>query len=478
MKFTKLDLLTLLISLFLFTSCKNSNTIGLDLDPGTQITGTLVDSLTVLTRTVADDPTYTWIAIPTANNLNLTRHPLGYLVDPVLGTTESSLSMGVALPNNTFSFGNTPVLDSAVLVLPYSTQFYGDTTTSVYSVDVHQLSSDITRANSFQSNQEYPFTPAVIGNFTGKIKPTTPLKITNIVTKGIDTLGAVVPQLRIKLNNEFIQSTILGVDTSQLKNNPAFAAYFKGLHVNLNKTTSTGAGGLMFFNMTSTTTARIELYYKRKNATTATNIDTVMTGFPVALGTLNPVAATIKHTYTEDVTTQLADVSSKQYNVTYLQGLAGLRNKVSFPYLKTFYDKFGVKPGSKIIINKAELLVDVSSGTDVAPFTAAPRLALYRYNIAGQRVNLPDNTTSDPRVNTNFGGGYDLTNKRYTFIVTSYLQDLLDGKTEDYGTFLSTSPSTEFSLTPTVTSGSRSVIGSFTNPTNRTKLNIFYTVVN
>jgi hypothetical protein len=478
MKFTKLDLLTLLISLFLFASCKNSNTIGLDLDPATQISGTLVDSLTVLTKTVADDPTYTWIAIPTTTNLNLARHPLGYLVDPVLGTTESSLSMGVNLPSSAFSFGNTPVLDSAVLVLPYSTQFYGDTTTSVYSIDVHQLTSDISRGNSFTTSQVYPFAPAVIGNFTGKIKPTTPLKITNIVTARVDTVGAVVPQLRIKLNNEFIQSTILGVDTSQLKNNPAFANYFKGLHINLNKTTSTGTGGMMFFNMSSTTTARIELYYKRKNATTATNIDTLMTGFPVALSGVNPVAATINHTYSEEVTTQLADVSNKQYNVTYLQGLAGLRNKVSFPYLKTFYDKFGVKAGSKIIINKAELVVDVSSGTDVAPFAAAPRLALYRLNIAGQRVNLPDNLATDPRINTNFGGIYDLTNKRYTFIVTSYLQDLLDGKTEDYGTFLATSPSTEFSLTPTVTAASRVVIGSFTNPTNKTKLNIFYTVVN
>jgi hypothetical protein len=471
MKFTKLDLLTLLISLFLFTSCNNSKTIGLDVDPETEIQGVLVDSLTVRTKTVAEDPATTWSQVIASNPL---RYPLGFLTDPVIGTSEASLSMGVSIPSAAFSFGSNPVLDSAVLVLPFSSGFYGDTTTSVYSVDVHQLRTDISQANSFKSNQEFAFNTDLIGNFTGKIKPNTTLRVTDVVSGAADSLRTTTTgQMRIKMSKEFIQSRLLVLDTNSLKNNPTFAGIFKGLHVNINKTTSTGTGGLMFFDF-SGVNSRLEVYYKRNNATTAVNIDTVNSNFPVTFTAINPVAATVKHTYTTAVATQLADASNTQYEVTYLQGTTGLRNKISFPYLKTFYEKFGVKAGAKIIINKAELVIDVSTGTDVAPFTAAPRLALYRNNIAGQRINLTDFLSAG----TGFGGAYDLTTKKYTFVVTNYLQELLDGKTEDYGTYLGVLPVGESFITPLITTGSRSIIGSFPNATNKTRLNVYYTVVN
>jgi uncharacterized lipoprotein YajG len=59
MKFYKIDLLTLLIGLFLFASCKSSNTIGLDVDPETAVSGELIDSVTIRTQTLLDDPTTT-----------------------------------------------------------------------------------------------------------------------------------------------------------------------------------------------------------------------------------------------------------------------------------------------------------------------------------------------------------------------------------------------------------------------------------
>ncbi|MNQ93569.1 hypothetical protein D3C85_1090420 [compost metagenome] len=144
----------------------------------------------------------------------------------------------------------------------------------------------------------------------------------------------------------------------------------------------------------------------------------------------------------------------------------------------------------KMVVNKAELIIDLKSGTDVAPFRAAPRLALYRFDIAGQRKNLPDNdagdgitTAGDPRANpTTFGGYFDSVNKRYVFTVTAYVQDLLDGKTEDYGTFLSVTPATAFQFTSPFNTASRAIIGSFkkipATGNNIMKLNVYYTKVN
>ena len=144
------------------------------------------------------------------------------------------------------------------------------------------------------------------------------------------------------------------------------------------------------------------------------------------------------------------------------------------------------------MINKAELVIDLSSGSDVIPYNASQRLSLYRYDIAEQRQNLPDNdpptqTGGDPRYPRNplysFGGVFDPVKKQYIFNVTLYVQDLLDGKTQDYGTFLAPMHTgLTPSVFPTIQSAERSVIGSFkkspTTGDNVMKLNIYYTKIN
>jgi len=483
MKFKRLDLLTLLISLFIFASCKNSSTIGLDLDPATAIQGKLIDSVTVTTRTVADQP---------ATSAGLTTYPFGYITDPTFGTSEASIAMSVGLPSSAaYDFGTNAVVDSAILVLPYATSgFYGDST-STYSIDVHQLKSDITDAGAaaFKTDKSFAYNTTlsgypdgVFGNYTGPVKPNTPFKVTAIVSGGIDTLVAVPAQIRVKLDKAFIQNNIVNLGTASLINNATFTNSFKGLHLSLNKSKSTGKGGIMYFNF-SGGTSQLEVYFKRQNSTTATAVDTVLASFPISSSTA-PVAATVSHNYTgTDIAKQLS-TPTVQYQSTYIQGLTGVRNKISFPYLASFIKNLG----GKVVINKAELVLDLSSGTDIAPFYPATALALYTTDLAGARVNILDNqapTTSvaNPNYLSNFGGGYDATNKNYTFVITSYLQNLLDGKTVDHGTYIGASstsilPSSTTYLQPPVTSAERSVIGAFGNATNKVKLNIYYTKIN
>lgn len=471
MKFYKIDLLTLLIGLFLFASCKSSNTIGLDVDPETAVQGELIDTLTINTQTLLEDPT-------TTNGL--ARYPLGWLTDPVLGSTEANLAMSVNLPSSNYKIQLDAVLDSAVLVLPYATDFYGDST-SVYSVDIHQLNDNLSTQTSFLSNKVWGVNTSsevvpngLVGSFTGRIKPNTPVRVTEVVSGGPDSTKT-VKALRIKLNNDFVTQKILRISPNALVNSAFFNNAFKGLHVSVNKDRSSGKGALPFFNLSNTAEAGLEVYFKQTNATTASKRDTVADLFPVNTS-LNPVAATVKHDYTgTEVETQLAN-PGVQYQTTFLQGTTGLRNKISFPHLSSLIQNLG----GKVIINKAELVIDIDAGSDVAPFIPANRLALYRYDIAGQRSYIPDDYLStDPRKLVSYGGTYNATKKNYSFVVTAYLQDLLDGKTEDYGTFLAVTgaAATESTLLALPTTGGRSVIGSFTNPNNKVKLNIYYTKI-
>lgn len=492
MKFIKQDLLTLLIGLFLLSSCKDANTIGFELDPVLSTKGTLNNSLTVQTVTEKDQPT---------NTLAKTRHPLGYINDdPIFGDTEASLSMAVSLPSTGYSFGLNPTIDSAILVLPYQrtidnttspstvyNEFYGDTATSVYSFKVQQLKNDITFETGFMSDKEYAVEAPVLGTFKAKISPNTPVKINEIVVGAADTIITIVPQLRIKLDNSFIQNHILNLDSVTLAKNSRFSALFKGLHVSVDKATTTGKGGILMVDFAGSN-AKLQVYYK-KDIVNSVDKDTVETEFPISILT-GPVAVTIKHDYTgTPVATQLATPNpATPYNVTYVQGLTGLRTKLSFPDLAAFVTTVkGTNTNSKIVINRAELVVNVASGSDVAPFVPARKLTIYRNDIAGNRVNIVDYSNIQNVLNPYYVGGdpsvsgyYDATKKRYIFMLTGYLQDLIDGNTEDYGTYLSVTSYDEAVISPTLTSASRASISSV-NPASgdsAIKLNIYYTKVN
>ncbi|MDQ8052701.1 MAG: DUF4270 family protein [Pedobacter sp.] len=469
MKFIKLDLLTLLISLFLFASCENTATIGLEVDPSIAIKGTLIDTVTISSRTVAED-------VPTT--VGAARYPLGYLKDVVFGSTESSISLSVNLPYDAYDFGTTPVLDSAILVLNYGGEFYGDST-ATYSIQVNELAVNLSRETTFPATKNYPtFTP-ILGTKTGRLYPTTPFKVTDIVAGKADTMRTATPQLRIKLDPAFVQNKIINAGATALKTNGSFGRHLGGFKISINKSASTGNGGLAFFEFTDAK-SELALYYKKTNSTTTSATDTVNVSFPVA----SIVAATIAHDYTgTPVATQLSNPTT-QYPVTYLQPLGGVRNKISFPYLAKFTENVG-----KVVVNKAELVIDVSAGSDPIPYGPSPRLSLYRYDIAERRQNVPDNdnysqdSSGDPRaLGEVFGGYYNAITRQYVFVVTSYIQDLLDKKTIDYGTFLAPIPKTEFETYPSIATGARSVIGSFKkNPAagdNVMKLNIYYTKIN
>ncbi|RNL49633.1 DUF4270 family protein [Pedobacter jejuensis] len=477
MKFTKQDLLTLLIGLFLFASCKNPNGVGLDVDPNSVIQGTLVNDQLVTSQTVKE---------PDFITSTLSQYPLGYITDPVFGKTEASVGMTVWPSELNLDF-TSATLDSAVLVLNLGTQFYGDTTSSRYSIDVYQLTAPIAK---YKASDAIPHSATLLGNFNSRIFPTTPIKITDIVKGGKDTLKTVKAQIRIPLNKAFIQSNILSLPTTGTSTNDKFAQYFKGLYAEVNKTSSTGTGGVAFLDFAGTN-SYLQLVYK--TTSTSNVIDTLFKNFPINTTTGQIVTANIKHDYTGTaVKTQLdnpgSTTSPTQYGITYLQALGGVKTKISFPNLKNFTATYG-----KAIVNKAELVVDLSSGTFAYPFNAPQRLSLYRWDIAEQNVNVPDHdqqgTTSTGATNAGdtrakgdaeFGGYYDSLKNRYVFNVSAYVQDLIDGAKVDYGTFLAPTNflATPFDLGPSGSSAARAVIGSFGNTTNRLKLNIYYTKVN
>jgi hypothetical protein len=460
MKLYKLDLLTLLISLFIFTGCQNTDSIGLDVDPATDINGNFIDTVTIKTSTVRED---------SISTISLSQFPLGYFIDPIFGKTEASIALSLNLLNSATTFGTAPVLDSAVLVLHYGTEFYGDST-SKFKIEVHQLINQLNQTSPYYNTVKHDFDATILGSQLVTVRRKDSVKVNEIIGAKPDIMITKAPQIRIPLNASFISDKFLNSSATNFSTNAIFQKYIKGLYLTVNQAQSTGPGGIAFLNLTDS--SRLDLYYKNTSGTT---VDTVVLAFPIKSGDA-PVAATFTHNYTgTNVQTQLNN-PSVQYDFTYVQGLGGVRTKLRFPFIDE------LKKLGNITINKADLIVTVEGGT--AGYVPSPRLLLYMTDIANQRQFTPDFSTdaSVSLADMDFGGFYDSTNKRYKFVLTTYIQNILKGKIKQYDTFIAPI-NTEYTRTlgtlPSGTTASRAVVGSGkAGVTYKMKLNIFYSKIN
>lgn len=459
MKFSKLGLLTLLISLFILSSCKNQDGIGLGVDDGSQLNGSILVDTSLILTTVKDDSLIT---------AGLFKAPLSYFKDPEFGITEANLAMALSLPGGTSYTLPTGqlIIDSAILVLPYADGFYGDSLTSRFKVNVSQLNERIVVGKAYSNLKEWSHSSTLIGTKSFIARSHDTLKINSILKGRVDTMIKVAPQIRVALDRSFFEANFFEAPLTWRTTNTAFQAGLRGLYVNLDQAQTTGPGGNIMVRMDS---AKVSLYFRAINGTT---IDTTLITFPVQTGLH---AANIKHTYSAKVNaainTPAADGS------IYLQALAGLRAKMTFPNVKNIFASVG-----NVVINRAELIVKVAPGSNI-PYRQNQKLTLYQLDIAKQRIRLQDATTTDPRGQNGpsfFGGYYNPTTGEYHFTVTGYLQDLIQGKTVDNGTYLAPvdpTVGTAVDIAPTAQYAERTIVGGKNSP-YRARLSIIYTKVN
>ncbi len=468
MKFFRLDLLTLLISLFILNGCKNQGTVGLGIASVGQLNGSLVDTSTVFTHTVLEDSIVT---------SGLAKNPLAYFNDPLFGTTEANLATDLNLPGSaafTLPTGKITI-DSVRLLLRFADGFYGDSLSSNYTVNVYQL--DV--KHKFNKNLTYyntkdwgTYTGApLLGSLNFNARTHDSVRITSIIPSAPDTAIRVAPQIRIPIDPNFIINNLFNASSTVLSSNAIFNNTVRGLYLTIDKTKSTGPGGIFLIKPNDS----LAVYYKTVNGTT---IDTTVLYLPVT-----NFAAQIKHTYTTTIQAELSDTTTSSGTI-YLQGLAGLRARIKFPSLLLNLRNTLLKKDSDIVINRAELVITPSGGTD-RPYSPLPKLTMYRLDIAHQPAYIEDASTSvDPRaqgINV-FGGFYSATTKSYHFIITAYMQDLLLKKVVDYGTYIAPVDTTNTStvdIAPTPQVAARTVAGGGANKSSpyRIKLNIIYTKI-
>ena len=193
------DLLTLLISLFVLGSCTNPSGIGLDVDPDDELVGILTDTLTVDAVTVLDD---------SARSASFSQTAFGWFDDPVIGKTVADLALAIGRPSSVPRLRADAEIDSVILVLPYGTEYFGDTLRPNFPLQVRQLMEVYT--DGAYATKQWAVRDEVIGTKTvGRFayKQTDSVSLFKHID-GKDSVIKDIPQLRIALSPGFFKSLL------------------------------------------------------------------------------------------------------------------------------------------------------------------------------------------------------------------------------------------------------------------------------
>ncbi len=407
-----------------FVSCNKPSVIGLAVQPSSdKFHVGYTDTVSLITYCIYTD---------SVRSSNPTVNLLGSYVDPVFGKVSASFYAVADLLKFNNDVGTSPIADSMILSMAYA-GYYGDTTTQ-QTIKVYQLTDVLSKDSVYYSTRNFGYATDSIGamSFTPRPKDS--------VT--VDTLKQPA-QIRIPLSLTLANS-ILNSGTATLASNAAFTAFFKGIYVKPSAVTTNGQGAILYLNWLSPYSG-ITIYFHNSTASKL-SLNMIFDGG-------SAVFNHFEHDYTGTAIAQQVASHSMGLVTTYAQCMSGAKTFIDFPYIKYLIDS------GKVAINKAELVVTVSDNTN-ALYPVPATMILYALDSVGTEISLPDYTLSTFQVPITNGS-------EYHFILNDYIQNVILGKTKDYGLHLVCSQGAALA--------DRVIIGGANNPTSPMKLQITYT---
>ena len=431
-----------------FTACKKDSDVGLGVQPEEDLIGLYTTDLTDIVAFSTIEDSLRTDESPTV--------VLGRCEDPIFGTSVCGVYSQFSIPNNLSGINfacslGVGTLDSCVLLLAYEYDYYGDTTFA-QTFSVYQMTDPIYKDSLYYSNQDksaYGYPNAPIGTLTFMPRP-----------RSKDTLEGklVAPHIRISIDMNWANTVFAQSGGTNLANNTNWLAYMNGLYIT---PTGIGSKSLLHFNMVDTLTG-LRFYYHNP-------CDTTSFTFPVTTG--SAFYSRYTHDYSNahlDLQGQISDSSdymSGLYSTMFVQSNAGVKVKIKFPNLKTWYDNLGYP----VAINKAELVIFGIADNEPDKYPLNTRMFMTSIDSVNKEHLLIDMFES----NNYYGGSLNTTTNVYKINIARYIQSILSGGKPDNGLFLKEIFGTE--------NGRRSVIGSSTSvadPTKRMYLHLVYTRIN
>ncbi len=394
-----MPIITIVTFLLTWQSCAEPDEVGLDLiDEKASIQTT--DTLTIEAYTLPDDSVGTNLG---AQNL------LGLMYDPVFGKIRASVFTEFRLPDNDFTLGEEPVLDSVRLSFGYTGRYSGDLSTP-QTIRVYELSENIPDADTLFSNVFVDYYPQEIGMRVLEPAPED--------TVLIDTVDY-APHFVIPLSMEFGQKILDANGTQYFDNIPNFLDYFKGLYVSVEDDFQEG-GAIFNLNMFSPFT-RLQLYYRNEGDTVSRLQNFTVSEFANRVTYVETYGFENAHPLIQQQV--LNDQRQLGDSLLFLQSLGSLKANIKLPFLEE------LSRTNDIAINQARLIIPVQQDMVGELYPAASRLLLFSYDDEGQMEFLTDLQIGAEY----FGGSFDEENNHYSFNITHYLQQVVNGEINNNG---------------------------------------------
>ena len=388
------------LALFSFSACKKPTDLQADglLQPEDVLYANQSDTTRILSYIVRED---------TLSTDELSACLLGSYSDETFGKTLASFSTQFVLSGANPSIPETFEVDSVIFSVAYTGYSYGSLGEGYLSVK--ELSADLPKSGSFNSSYNAPVMNENLladASQTFQFKPKTYL---------FGTADSLAPQLRIPLKTSLGTRLLQPTDPAALESDENFQSYFKGLKVEAGSYPM-GVVALDLTNINS----KITVYYRFDNGGLA---DTTFYEFPVTSDCGR--YSRLQHFYQYATQPELqglttVDTIANQSNM-YLQAGAGVKTKLVLPNL------LNLQLSAGRIVNKAELIVPFELDSRYSPTT---QIFIFYQNSEGTLVALPDQFSGT------IGGGLELSNKRYRFNITQYVQNVISGELENAPLFI------------------------------------------
>lgn len=391
-----MGLFSLFAIVLLATSCKRpDNELGESLLPGTDGLSTLQSDTTKLIATVVQEDSI--------RTDELSSVMLGSYIDPVLGNTVASFSTQVRLSTTSPEFPADAVIDSVVLSLVYTGNFYGRLNSQ--QLFVYELNEDLELDSTYYTNTVHA---TKNNNLVKSGWDRYSFRPEDVVVVGSDT---VIPQLRVHLE-ESLGYNLFNATEDQLSSSANFLEFFKGLYVS----TAAGDGCVANFDLVDSD-SKLSVYYRYDDEGVE---DTTQYHFNITSECA--YYSHVDHIRTGTALSALSTSQTIDGNVnTYVQAAGSMKTRIDLPYIDD-YNQYENKS-----INRAELIIPFE---DDERYPAQSNMFLVYEDADGDFNLLPD------QVLGTIDGYGDFSLDYYTFNISLYLQKILNGEIESEGLYL------------------------------------------
>ncbi|MGO3183975.1 MAG: DUF4270 domain-containing protein [Aequorivita sp.] len=381
----------------------------------------------------------------------LPAYQLGVYNDPIYGKSTINLLSQLTLEKSNPKFGDSAVVDSVFVYLPYFSEATTVDSTTTYTLDSIYGTSPINLSifkseyflrdydpnTGFEEFQNYYTDEGstfeqFLGEEMASVENFIPSEEGWVYNKGEDDEKKIGPGLRVKLDSTFFQEKIIDMEGEEvLRNSNNFKEYFRGIYFKVNSPTNDGS--LFMFDKGD---AHISIFYSFKKTDDSGDWDNDV--FKLNFGGVNvntfenELPQTIK-TAVENPNTQTGEEN------LYLRGGEGIVSVVEL--FGEDLDDNGVADDLEIlrdkkwIINEANLICYVDQDLMVGGATEPERIMIYdlkNSNVLADYNLDPTNGVGIPAIDafTNHFGrlerGSDGNGKYYKFKITNHISNLIN----------------------------------------------------